>query len=518
MNIASRFQKTAAAAPSNPALSWIGGELSYGELRDLAASVRAALEPAPRIGLLAHRSPVAYAGVLGILSRGATYVPLHPSSPPRHNARILETTGFVTLVVGEECVDALAGLLAESAAPLEIVALDPSERLRSVVEAHPRCTLRSIPRLASAAFEFDEPIDGTAYILFTSGSTGLPKGVRVLHSNVSSYLDSFLRAYPIGPSDRLTQLFDLTFDLSVHDMFVTWSAGATLVSFPDDKEARLLDFARDRKVTVWFSVPAIPTMMDGFGLSKGVELPAIRLSMFCGEKLTWNALQSWRKVATRSRMANLYGPTETTIALTEFEVPEGFGESDCHQSGLPIGRPLHGQKVEIRRPDGSICATGEEGLLWLGGDQVTPGYLDEERTLERFVPRDGEVWYRSGDVGFLGADGAIRYTGREDLQVKLMGYRIELGEIEAALMRATGAPFAIAEVANLRGTVDEVVCVLPKAFSADRKRIREDLKSMLEPYMIPKIWKFQDDLPLNANGKVDRKALKTKWAAEAEAD
>ena len=152
-------------------------------------------------------------------------------------------------------------------------------------------------------------------------------------------------------------------------------------------------------------------------------------------------------------------------------------------------------------------------MLWLGGDQVTPGYLDPIKTAERFVPKDGQMWYRSGDICFFDRGGLIQYVGREDFQVKVTGYRIELGEIEAALLRESGASFAVAEVARLRGDIDEIVCVLPTSCASRKKEIREAVRLTLASYMVPRIWKFQDDLPLNSSGKVDRKVLKAGWTA-----
>jgi acyl-coenzyme A synthetase/AMP-(fatty) acid ligase len=240
--------------------------------------------------------------------------------------------------------------------------------------------------------------------------------------------------------------------------------------------------------------------------------------MFAGEKLTWNALQTWKKIAPNSKCVNLYGPTEATVVLTHYEVPDNLAEESCYQGGICLGKAFPGQKVEVRRADGSLCDVGEEGGIWLAGDQVTPGYLDAEKTAERFVPRNGEIWYRTGDLGFQDKDGNYQFNCREDFQVKVMGYRIELGEIEAALLRETGAPWVVADVANLRSGMDEIVCVLPKAFSSKKKALKESMKSALESYMIPKVWKFQDELPLNANGKIDRGALKAQWIAQAAED
>jgi amino acid adenylation domain-containing protein len=512
MNLASRFHSTATAHPERIALFLENGEVRYGELLDMAETLRRALPRAPRIGLLAHRSATAFAGVQAILASGSAYVPLNPSFPAQRNHRIGQLAGLSSLIVGEECAESLSGLLALRETPVEILTWGASEILRRIVEAHPLAVLREVgPDPSRKPAPPEEPVDGTAYILFTSGSTGDPKGVRVLHRNVDSYLESILAAYPIFPEDRLSQTFDLTFDLSVHDQFVAWTTGASLVVFPDDALLSPLDFAHDRGVTVWFSVPSVPAFLESSRLTKENALPGVRLSLFCGEKFTWNALRVWNRIAPNSRCANIYGPTEATIAISAFDIPPGFPESACHQGGIPIGKPFPGQSAEIRREDGTICAPKEEGMLWLGGDQITPGYLDPAKTSELFVERDGEVWYKSGDTAFADADGILHYVGRSDFQVKIMGYRIELGEIEAALLQASGAAFAVADVARLRGEVEEIVCVLPTACAPRKRQLRESLKGRLPSYMMPRVWKFQDDLPRNSNGKIDRSALKAGW-------
>ena len=517
MNLAQHFCDASLAAPNQVALSWEGGELTYSALSELAQALRRELDPSkPRIGILAQRSLVAYAAVQAVLASGAAYVPLRPGSPVQHNARICALSGIDTLIVGAECTDALDALLAKLEGPIEIIAMEDAHSVAEIVGKHPGSRFRPARIQPGRGLEAPRPpLDGSAYILFTSGSTGLPKGIRVLHSNVESYLRSFLALFPIVPSDRLSQLFDLTFDLSVHDQFVTWASQATLVVFPDKDVFRSLRFALDHGVTVWFSVPAVPALLESLGLAEKAALPGIRLSLFCGEKLSWNALQVWRRVAPDSRMVNLYGPTEATIAISYFEIPGSWKEEDCFQGGIPIGYPFPSQSIEVRRSDGSLCAPREEGGLWLGGDQITPGYLDPEKTADRFIFKNGLVWYHTGDLGFRDESDRIHFVGREDFQVKIMGYRIELGAIEAAILRATGAPFAIADVARLRGEVDEIVCVLPTAFKSRKKLIREAMKDVLEPYMIPKVLIFLDELPLNANGKVDRAALKAVWNATA---
>ena len=514
-NLANLFYTSARLAPEKEALAWEGGGLSYGQLRDLIESLRPALalDAAPCVGILAYRSPLAYAAVQAILAEGKAYVPLNPLFPSLRNGFILHKARIATLVVGEECAKALAELLKEYVDPLCIVTVGEAPQVRALVQGKAGVTLRELRMGSNLTPALLVPVheDGSAYVLFTSGSTGEPKGVRVRHDNVFSYLKSFLAIYPIFREDRISQTFDLTFDVSVHDQFITWAVGATLVVFPDKSLFSPLTYAASQKLTVWFSVPARAAFLESARLIVPGSLPDVRLSLFAGEKLTWKTCEVWKQVAPNSRLLNLYGPTEATVAFTHFEIPRDFPEARAYQGGVPIGRAFPGQRTEVRRADDSICFPGEVGGLWLAGDQVAPGYLDEpQKTAERFILRDGIIWYRTGDLVMEESDGTLQYLGREDFQIKIMGYRIELGEIEHALMNCSGAAYAVADVAQIRGTIDEIYCVLPKDLSTRKKEIHGSLKKRLPSYMLPRHMFFTNSIPLNTNGKMDRSALKAR--------
>lgn len=515
-NLASLFYASALRFPDRDAVVCEDIVLSYGRFRDWIESLRPFLasDAASFVGILAHRSPLAFAAVQAILAEGKAYVPLNPGFPASRNAYILGKARIGTLIVGEECAEAFASMAKEHDQHLRVLILGESPQVEASARAHPgRITLvkadlgndlRPIPPVPV-------PEDQSAYVLFTSGSTGQPKGVRVRHDNVFSYLESFLEAYPILPADRCSQTFDLTFDVSVHDQFATFAAGATLVVFPERALFSPLAYAASRRVTVWFSVPALAAFLESSRQVVPGALPEVRLSLFAGEKLTWKTCEIWKRIAPNSRLANLYGPTEATIVVIQFEIPEDFTEARCHQGGVPIGRAWPRQRAEVRRSDGGICRPGEVGGLWLAGDQVAPGYLHEEGlTAERFIARDGVVWYRTGDLVIRESDGVIQYQGREDFQVKIMGYRIELGEIEHALLDGSRAAFAIADVARMRSDIEEIYCVLPLGCASRKKEIKAALKQRLPPYMMPRHLIFTDDIPLNANGKMDRAALKAR--------
>ena len=510
INLAQAFLDGVVNHPDRMALVSECEELTYAQLGGRVQALRGALGVLNGrcVGVLAHKSPVAYAAVQAILAQGGTYVPLNPAFPAARNAYIAQKAGLDTLVVGDECADALEALVKHSEGHYALVCHGDAPGIRSLLECYPD-RLSLVPTNPDDAPAQAEAPAELAYVLFTSGSTGQPKGVMVRHENVASYLRSLLSLYPIDPEDRITQTFDLTFDLSVHDQFVCWTAGATLVAFPDRALQSPLEWTSKHGVTVWFSVPSVAAFLESTRQVIHGALPGIRLSLFCGEKLTWKTVQLWRSIAPNSRISNLYGPTEATIAITHHEILSDFRETDAYQGGIPIGQAFPGQRTRILREDGNTCPQGEVGALWLGGDQVTPGYLgDQEKTLERFVERDGEVWYRTGDLVLQEASGVIQYVGREDFQVKVMGYRIELGEIEHALMRASDAAFALADVARIRGDIDEIFCVLPAHCKPQRKSIKAEIKQILPSYMVPRKFYFTDDIPLNANGKMDRGVIK----------
>lgn len=509
MNIAAKFYENAGLNPDAPCLLWEGPDQTYGQILEAAERLRLALPEHPRIGLLASRSPVAYAGLIAILAKGAAYVPLHPMSGPEQWSRMLQLAGVQCILVGPECKAAALRLLHHHPHALEIVLLDGTDGLGNDAHTGAGHRLTVSPLHPGPISDPSPPKEGLAYILFTSGSTGVPKGVMVRHSNIARYVDSVQGMYPVTASDRMTQLPDLTFDLSVHDLFVAWNVGASLVCFPSRALLNPLGFAKEKGVTAWCSGPSVGSMLESCGIAIDNVLPEVRLAVFCGEKFTRNAYRAWKRIAPNSVCANLYGPTEATVAITGYTIPDDLGEEDCFQEGISIGTAFPDQIAQVRRDDGTVCSPGEKGILWLGGDQVTAGYLDPKMTSESFARQQDMDWYCTGDLAFVAPSGNLFFVGRKDFQVKVMGVRIELGEVEAALMRLTGASFAVADVAPFRGSGDELFCTLPTEFASRKREIREALRTQLEYFMIPRLWLFLDELPRNANGKTDRSALRT---------
>jgi amino acid adenylation domain-containing protein len=517
-SLRSGFERSCAENPGRPALEVGGARLTYAELRERAAAIAATLQrhapgDDPRLtALLAARTVTAFAGVIGILLRGHGYVPLNPKFPADRNRDMLERAGCNALVVDLDRVPALEPLLAEVERPL-VVIVPELERGDELAARLPRHTILAAPDLEPADALELAPVDpnGIAYLLFTSGSTGKPKGVMVAHRNVVAFVDVMVDRYGIGVDDRLSQTFDLTFDLSAFDMFVTWERGACLCCPPEAALMSPARFIRDAELTVWFSVPSTGVFMRRLGALKPDAFPSLRWSLFCGEPLPVEVARAWASAAPASRVENLYGPTELTIACALYPWNGERSAAEAEHGVVPIGDPYPGMRAivvdEALRP----VDPGADGELLLTGPQVTLGYWkDPERTAAAFVVPPGEeaVFYRTGDRVRRPAGGRpMTYLGRVDHQIKVLGHRVELGEIEAALREASGIDAMVALGWPRTESGAGGVVAFAGELDVDVPAVLDVLRERLPSYMVPRALHLLAELPLNANGKFDRRAL-----------
>jgi amino acid adenylation domain-containing protein len=475
----------------------------------ITACLRERLEPSDTVvAVLANRSLAAYGGILGILASGRGYVPLNPKFPLERTLIMLKASGCQALVVGKECAANLQALLPHMQKPLTIITADEDCDLGFIPADQHHCTgARELTKVADPI----EPVvadDATAYLLFTSGSTGVPKGVAVSQGNVRAYMNYAAKRFGMNADDRCSQNFDLTFDLSVHDLFTCWNAGATLCPFAEQTltPATLID---EKALTVWFSVPAVAMFASKLGLLSPEAFPSLRWSLFCGEALSGSLATAWQEAANNSILENLYGPTEATIAITAYRWDPVTSPAECISGLVPIGWAYDGQQVCVIDECFRAVPPGTTGELCLGGSQVTAGYWnDPEKTARSFVRLEhtgDKIWYRTGDLVRQDARGCVFYLGRSDFQVKVNGYRVELQEIDLALRQAAGTELAVAipwPVSN--GAATGVVGVLSASDPAQDERILTLCARKLPRYMVPqRIFHFPE-LPLNVNGKIDR--------------
>lgn len=355
------------------------------------------------------------------------------------------------------------------------------------------------------------------YIIFTSGSTGKPKGVQITYGNLTKFTEWM---HNLGDSRKESSVFlnqaPFSFDLSVMDLYTSLTNGCTLWCI--DKELQqdisaTIDYIKSGEIEYWVSTPSFVDMCLADKKFNGENLKSIKMFYFCGEKLTVRTALKLRTAFPKAKIINTYGPTESTVAVTDVEITD---EMLASGNELPIGIAKPGTSVYIAGADGNIAHPGEKGEIIIAGDTVSPGYYNNsEKTEEVFVEgsRFGEKAkvYRTGDEGYLTKEGMLYYSGRMDFQIKFHGYRIELGDIEKNLMSIDGISAAVVlpkrHEEKIRYLSAFVVAQDKKGDYADRKAVKESLKKKLPEYMIPKKVVFIEQMPLTDNGKVNRRKL-----------
>jgi amino acid adenylation domain-containing protein len=417
------------------------------------------------------------------------------------------------VIVGEEGLDHIEPVLADHPEPLLVLLPDLADS-----SAHrnrwPRHTVLSASELEPPdGIEVAETIEPgrIAYLLFTSGSTGVPKGVMVAHENVRAFAQTIADRYETTEEDRFSQVADLTFDASVFDLYVAWERGSCLCCPTQAQLKKPGAWVRDRRLTVWFSVPSLGLVMKRLGMLAAGAYPTLRWSVFCGEPLPDSLAADWAIAAPNSTVENIYGPTEVTVACTAYRWSPQTSPAEAVHGLVPIGEPLTGMSELIVDSDGTQADFGESGELLMSGPQVALGYWrDPEKTAAAFVePLDRvDIHYRTGDlVRREGPNSPMVFMGRIDSQVKIGGYRVEMAEVEGALRAAAGTEEAVAVAWPRTESSASGITAFVQGEEADPRAIRKAMSANLPTYMVPKVVHRVDRLPLNANGKFDREAL-----------
>jgi amino acid adenylation domain-containing protein len=512
------FMRSAEKFSGRPAVVAEGKTLTYEELRERACRIAATIyeyQPSsstPLTAVFAYRSPTAFAGILGSLLAGNGYVPLNRTFPSNRTRVMFEGSESRSIIVDVESMPQLNELLDHSQYALLVVLpeIENVDRLRARWPEHTFIGAKDLVPLS----KWQEPVanpDAIAYLLFTSGSTGIPKGVMVAHRNVTAFLDYMVDRYDITQEDRFSQMFDMTFDLSVFDMFVAWERGACVYCPPPKALIKPGNFIRENELTIWFSVPSTAVFMKQLGMLKRGRYPSLRFSLFCGEPLPISSAIAWSEAAPNSTLENLYGPTELTIACTLYRWDPARSQAESELGIVPIGYPYPGMDVLVVDGNLNEVRPGEEGELLMNGPQLCLGYWkNKEKTAAAFVSPPGKeaVHYRTGDrVRRPIADGPLCHLGRVDFQVKVLGHRVELGEIESVVREHCGldgvAAIGWPETSSGYGGVE----VFIEGDTKEREALRGSVASKLPDYMVPRRFHFMERLPRNSNGKFDRKAM-----------
>ncbi|MGA2844801.1 MAG: amino acid adenylation domain-containing protein [Candidatus Acidiferrales bacterium] len=512
------FMRSAETFPDRPAVVAEGKTLTYKELRERACRIAATIQGRQNgsitslTAVFGYRSPTAFAGVLGSLLAGNGYVPLNRTFPIDRTQAMFARSECSSIVVDAGSLPQLDKLLEESPKAL-LILLPDIENVEPLKKQWPRHTFAGSNDLAPSR-DWQEPValpDAIAYLLFTSGSTGIPKGVMVAHRNVTAFLDYMVERYGMTEKDRLSQMFDMTFDLSVFDMFVAWERGACVCCPSQKALIKPGNFIQDMELTIWFSVPSTAVFMKQLGMLKPGRYPTLRFSLFCGEPLPAPSASAWLLAAPNSILENLYGPTELTIACTLYRWDSTQSPNEAELGIVPIGYPYPEMGVLVADENLKEVGRGEEGELLMNGPQLSLGYWkDPDKTAAAFVIPPGEksVYYRTGDrVRRPLGNGPLTHLGRIDFQVKILGHRVELGEIEAVVRQNCGLDGVLAVGWPATPSGYGGVEVFVEGEAKDLDGLRSKVASELPDYMVPRRFHFMDRLPRNVNNKFDRKAI-----------
>ncbi|MDH3997284.1 MAG: AMP-binding protein [Desulfuromonadales bacterium] len=513
-NLAFPFYQQSLERPEATALWVDGAYYSYAQISEQASRIAAWLQQRcdgklRRVAILCSRSLGAYQGILGSSWAGACYVPLNPKFPEKRLAAILQQAEPQALIVDTAALELLSPAL---------ITLLPNDCI--LVTNGPAVTLYGTDidgaKQLEGASPLEEPVavgpDAEAYLIFTSGSTGEPSGVVITTGNLNFAIETLTRRYPFHSEDRFSQFFELSFDFSVMDLFVPWRVGASTYVVPEAQKLGPGRFIAEHCLTVWSCVPSIIAMMGRMGMLKPNVLPSLRFALFSGETLLAEAAKLWQDAAPNCLIVNLYGQTEAPIGslAQNYDASAPVTEENA---GVAIGAAFDGVYVAIVDSNGQFIEGEGVGELVLSGPHVANGYLgDSQRSAAKFKslthPRYGErIWYHTGDLARRDANALFHYLCRSDNEIKISGHRVVLEGVERYLRQCSAcAEVGVTAQQGSTGSVESLVgfVVAPQI---DVAAIKQAMLAYLPRPIIPKRIFAVDELPLNANGKLDRQQL-----------
>ena len=510
------FEQKAAQYPNGTALICSEKKLTYGELNQQANKlahllIKLGVKSNEPVGIVMGRGLNTIIGILGALKAGGAYVPVDPSYPAYRISYILRHCGIKILVTEGRILDKICEMVKGIENDIVKVVVDAAKWNLQAGKGYVYGS-EDIQRQEGTNPASEVCIGDLMYIMYTSGSTGFPKGVMVTHQNAVNFLKWAIRDAELENNDEMMLVTSISFDISVFEIFGALLSGAALHVITEDlmmDSGLLLGYLEDTYVNIWHSVPAFIVQMllllrNRKNRGEMKSLKRIRRIMIGGEAWTVELAREIKETFDSAVLVNMYGPTEATIWVSSYPVHD-TGQTNT----LPIGKPISNNSILILDRDMQLCGYGIPGDIYIQGLNVTKGYYkDELKTNEVFLEGTGygEVIYKTGDTGKYLPDGNIEFLGRKDGMVKIRGYRIEVGEIENTVMQS-GKVGQAAVVAKKDAENNRLICFYTAVRNIPEDELREVIRARLPEYMIPSRFFRTDQIPLTPNGKIDRKAL-----------
>ena len=452
-----------------------GKYYTYSQFAARVSAIRSVIRNAQKVepiwGLTLHDDLNTYASVFALWMEGKAYVPLHP--------------------------------------------LWPQERINSIVEQVGCTNILDACDTSFKSMDLDNWVGASesdlAYILFTSGSTGEPKGVQISRLNIASFMNSFWKTgINIVSDDRCLQVFDLTFDVSIQSFLVALIRGACVYTVPYGQVKYLYtaSLIQEQHITFGAMAPSMLTYLRPY--FHEFDASSMKTCILTAEACPVDLMEAWYDCAKNTEIYDFYGPTEATIYCTYYKLTRGR-EQESLNGIISIGKPLANVQTIIIREDGSLVKEQEKGELCVAGDQVTPGYWkNDEKNESSFFVHDGVRYYRTGDLVYLHKSGNIMYSGRIDQQAKIQGFRVEMGEIEYYARQFYSNSFRVVAIAFQNAQCLTEIALFIESEERDKNMLVEYLQSKLPHYMIPTRILYEPVFPLNKSEKIDRNVLKAK--------
>jgi amino acid adenylation domain-containing protein len=463
-----------------------------------------------RVAFCLKRSIQSSIAINGILKADAIYVPIDPKSPLERFKKIISDCNPSALICDQHTLEKIKKVIFQN---ITIIVMAHPDKLAPSLAGR-YIYLDSIERQNHKAPHYQNLDTDIAYILYTSGSTGEPKGVMISHLNIINYIEWAVDCFGIEEQDKLLSTAPFYFDMFTFDIYCSLKAGATLwiateklMLFP----VKLLDLIEKESISIWKGVSSLLMYIARTVSLKNKTLPSLKKILFAGENLPTRYLIEWMKAFPEKQFYNAYGPTEAT-GITTFYHIRNIPQDPMERT--PIGRACANTEVFLLKEDDSLAGIGEVGELCIRGSGLSRGYWnDMAKTKEAFIPNPlnpipGDRIYRTGDLALLNKDVNYEFLGRKDTQLKCMGYRIDVTEIENALISSMHIKDAVVVFQRSeKFDVVQLIALVVTDNNSSQNDLRQKLKNKIPAYMLPHRFVAVGHIPRTCRGKIDRKAI-----------